>query len=330
MASPGSRPCYRRPGEGEKKKKRERNESHRREGHGAAAGHCPAPPGRLDQVLGARCHPEPPVSPPTPGGTEEAFSPLPASAENKGPVCLHLLRRPQRGHCHHQPPTPGPSAPPASPPPAPSPAWPREPAPTAAGTCRWPSRRRWPSLSGGTQLPPAAIVFLPWETAHGQAVTFRGWSSPRGGERGGSAFLPFPRPTGCAGTLGVPRHPTRGGELGWDLKPTGSCPTTTWLCPERVPRPHRGKGSAPSGTPLVHHPTVEQKRGHCVPGSGLGASHRPPSQLAAAKGGDDPARLLGQPSKRWLRWHPAPRGSAGGVTAGHPSAVARTHPSLHP
>lgn len=195
-------------GRGGKKKKRERNESHRREGHGAAAGHCPAPPGWLDQALGARCHPEPPVSPPTPGGTEEAFSPLPASAENKGAVCFHLRRRPQRGHCHHRPPTPGPSAPPASPPPAPSPAWPREPAPTAAGTCCWPSRRRWPSLGGGTQRPPATIVLLPWETAHGQAVASRGWSSPRGGERGGARpFSLSSVPPAALGLWGSPGTP---------------------------------------------------------------------------------------------------------------------------
>lgn len=40
------------------------------------------------------------------------------------------------------------------------------------------------------------------------------------------ASTPFPRPTGCAGTLGVPMHPTRR-----VLPPPGSRPATTWLCP---------------------------------------------------------------------------------------------------
>lgn len=39
-----------------------------------------------------------------------AIQPLPASAQNNGDVCLHLRRRPQRGHCHRGP-RPSPSAP---------------------------------------------------------------------------------------------------------------------------------------------------------------------------------------------------------------------------
>lgn len=40
-----------------------------------------------------------------------AACPLPASAENKGAVCLHLRHRLQRGHCHHRPRARPPSAP---------------------------------------------------------------------------------------------------------------------------------------------------------------------------------------------------------------------------
>lgn len=116
-----------------KKQKRERNESCCRAGRGAVAGHCPAPLGQPGQVLGARCHPAPPVSPPTPGGTEAAFSPLPAPC-----LLAACQRRKQGGRL-------SPSAAPAStgtlspqaPHPAPAPPCHRQP-PARHGQCpRW-------------------------------------------------------------------------------------------------------------------------------------------------------------------------------------------------
>lgn len=73
MAFPGARPCVTGLGMGEKRQRR----GALRERRGAAAGHCPAPPARPGQLLGARSHPEPPAPHP-PQQHRGGIEPLPS------------------------------------------------------------------------------------------------------------------------------------------------------------------------------------------------------------------------------------------------------------